>query len=90
MRTLIKFFKYTLYFFQAETAELRKEAYESAKAYYNERPLRSAANPYPTPIQYQARLRDSVAYQRGYINQRCHDEAIRRLSNPEVHTAVKL
>jgi hypothetical protein len=71
MRGLSNLFWYLVYFFQAETSALRKEAFNSAKQYYATRPLRHRNNPFPRTIEYQQRRDDFQAYQRAYINAKC-------------------
>jgi hypothetical protein len=80
MRGLSRLFWYLVYFFQAETSALRKEAFYSAKLYYSKKPLRSSTNPFPRTIEYQQRRDDFVAYQRGYINTRCDQIAKQKLA----------
>jgi hypothetical protein len=79
MRGLSRLFWYLVYFFQAETSALRKEAYESAKRHYSLIPLRSSANPYPRIAAYERRRQEFVAYQRAYKNAKCHDAAKEKL-----------
>lgn len=80
MKKLSRFFRYLGYFLTAETKELRAEAFEAAKRYYAARPLRTAQNLYPHPIDYSRRREEFTAFQRGYINQRCSEVALRKLS----------
>lgn len=80
MKTISRVFRYVLYFLQAETKELHKEAFEAAKQYYATKPLRTAKNPNPRVVEYNARREDFVAFQRGYINQRCHEIATAKLA----------
>lgn len=80
MRGLSRLFFYLVYFFQAETKALRKEAFDSAVAYFRKRPVRSASNPYPRVSEYNFRLEESRAYQRAFINARCHQAAIEKLA----------
>jgi hypothetical protein len=80
MRGLSRLFWYLVYFFQAETPALRKEALQAARVYYGKKPLRTNKNPYPRVIAYQQRLEDFRHFQRGYINQRCSDTASAKLA----------
>lgn len=80
MRTISRLFFYLVYFFQAETPALRKEAFESAKEYYSVRPLRSKNNPFPRVIEYQQRREDFQRYQRAYINVRCSQIAKEKIA----------
>lgn len=62
MRSIARAFKYLVYFFAAETKELREEAANSARIYYSDKPeLRTTTN--------------FSAYKRGYINARCRQIA---------------
>jgi hypothetical protein len=80
MRGLSRLFWYLVYFFQAETSALRKEAYDSAKLYYAKRPLRHRSNPYPRVVEYQQRRDDFQKYQRAYINIKCAQAAKEKLA----------
>ena len=80
MRGLSRLFWYLVYFFQAETSALRKEALAAAKEYYSIRPVRNAKNPYPHPIEYQRRLDETTAFQRAYINEVCSRVAKEKLA----------
>jgi hypothetical protein len=80
MRGLSRLFWYLVYFFQAETPALRKEAYTAAKAHYALIPLRSRVNPYPRVPDYERRRQEFMAYQRAYINTRCHEIAKQKLA----------
>lgn len=80
MKTIVRAFRYALYFLRAETKELRAEAFEAAKRYYASKPLRTANHPYPHPIEYTQRREAFQAFQRAYINQRCHEVAKKQTS----------
>lgn len=80
MKRISSVFKYIYYYLTSETKELRAEAYKAAEAHYNIRPLRNKITQYPRVVDYEYRRREFQAYQRGYINQRCHDCAIAQLA----------
>jgi hypothetical protein len=62
MRSIARAFKYLVYFAQADTPELRKEASDAAKLYYNQRP--------------HLRTIDNVSsFKRGFRNVRCSEAA---------------
>jgi hypothetical protein len=79
MRGLRRFFLYLKFFFEPKDKLVRAEAFAAAKAYYAQRPLRSAKNPYPRVPHYYRRREDFVAFQRGYNNSYRHDYAINKL-----------
>lgn len=81
MKTISRVFSYVYYFLTAETKALRTEAFNAAKKYYASRPLRTNEHPYPHPIDYSRRREEFQAYQRGYINTRCHEAAKAKLAN---------
>jgi hypothetical protein len=67
MRYIARAFKYLVYFAQADTPELRKEASDAANLYYSQRPhLRSIDN--------------VSAFKRGFKNVRCSQIAQDRLN----------
>ncbi len=80
MKTIIRGLKYAFYFLQAETKELRAEAFKAAKNYYAARPIRTASNPFPRVADYNFRRLEFQAFQRGYINQRCSEVAKKKLA----------
>jgi hypothetical protein len=62
MRSIARAFKYLVYFAQANTPELRKEAEAASKAYYDKNP--------------QLRTIDNViSFRRGFKNVRCRTAA---------------
>lgn len=75
-----RFFKYVYYFLSAETKHLRAEAYKAAQAHYSQKPLRDANNPHPRVAEYRYRTLEFQNFQRGYINQRCHEIATAKLN----------
>lgn len=79
MRGLRRFFLYLKFFFEPKDKLVRAEAFAAAKAYYNQRPLRSANNPYPSVSIYHRRREEFVAFQRGYNNSYRHAYAIKKL-----------
>jgi hypothetical protein len=80
MKTISRVFRYAFYFLQAETKELRTEAFQAAQNYYAARPLRTASNPYPRVADYNFRREEFIAFQRAYTNQRCHEIATVKLA----------
>jgi hypothetical protein len=67
MRSIARAFKYLVYFAQANTPELRKEAAAASKVYYNENPnLRTIDN--------------VISFRRGFISTRCRKAARDRIS----------
>jgi hypothetical protein len=80
MRGLSRLFLYLVYFFQAETKALRKEAYDSAVVRFRKRPVRSASNPYPRVSEYNYRREEFRAHQRAYINAKCDQVAKEKLA----------
>jgi hypothetical protein len=85
MNPVIRLFKYVYYFLTSETKQLRSEAYSAAQKYYGQRPLLSEDNPYPTLPEYRYRTVEFQNFQRGFINQRCHECAIAKLNKTEVN-----
>jgi hypothetical protein len=73
---MLRFFKFVYYFHSFETKTLRAEALESAKQFYANKPMLTSSNPRPSVIDYEVRKSEFQAYQRGYINQRCHNYAV--------------
>jgi hypothetical protein len=68
MRWIARAFKYFVYFMQADTVELRKEASDASRLYYSTKPhLRNIDN--------------VSSYKRGYRNARCHQIATEKLNN---------
>ena len=66
MRYISRAFKYLVYFAQADTPELRKEASDAAKVYYDQRPhLRTVDN--------------VSAFKRGFRDVRCRKSAKEKL-----------
>jgi len=80
MSRVIRFFKYVYYFLSSETKQLRTEAYLAAQRYYQNKPLLSEDNPYPRLVEYRYRTLEFQNFQRGFVNQRCHDCAIAKLN----------
>jgi hypothetical protein len=80
MRGPSRLFWYLVYFFQAETSALRKEAFNAAKLYYSKRPLRSSANPFPRTVEYEQRRNDFQRYQRAYVTSKCTQIAKEKLA----------
>lgn len=80
MKKLTRLFLYIKYFFEPKDKEVRKMAYEAAKAYYSVRPLRSRKNPYPRVVEYNQRREDFSAYQRAYNNSYRHGYAMSKLN----------
>jgi hypothetical protein len=67
MRSIARAFKYLVYFAQADTIELRKEAAAASKVYYDQNP--------------QLRTIDNViSFRRGFKNVRCRQAAIDKLN----------
>ncbi len=79
MKKLTRLFLYIKFFFEPNDKEVRKMAFDAAKAYYSVRPLRSTKNPFPRTIEYNRRRDDFVAFQRGYNNSYRHTYAIDKL-----------
>ena len=80
MRGLSRLFLYLVYFFQAETKALRKEAFDLAVAKFRKRPVRSSSNPYPRVSEYNYRREEFRAYQRADINAKCNQVAKEKLA----------
>lgn len=68
MRGLRRFFLYLKFFFEPKDKLVRAMAFAAAKAHYDQKPVRSAKNPYPRVGEYYRRREDFVAFQRGYNN----------------------
>lgn len=81
MKMISRVFRYLYYFVKAETKELRLEAFRAAQLHYASRPVRTASNPHPRPVDYERRRLDFTSFQRGYINTRCHEIAKAQLTN---------
>lgn len=74
-------FLYIKFYLEPNGKALRAEAFASAKQYYALRPVRSAQNPYPHPIEYTQRREAFQAFQRVYINNYRHAHAKKRLES---------
>lgn len=59
---------YLKYYWELDSKELRKEAYNAAVKFYRKYPVRSKDNPYPRVFDYDKRREEFLAYQRSYMH----------------------
>jgi hypothetical protein len=76
-----RLFLYIKLYLEPNGKALRAEAFAAAKQYYVLRPVRSAKNPFPHPIEYTQRREQFLAFQRVYINAYRHDYAKKQLES---------
>lgn len=76
-----RLFLYIKFYLEPDSKALRAEAFAAAKQYYALKPVRSATNPYPHPIEYTQRREQFQAFQRIYINAKRHEHARKRLES---------
>lgn len=78
MKKFSRFLQYLKFYFEPKHKTLQAEATIAARKYF--KPIRTATNPRPTPIDYERRRIEFQAFQRGYINSYRHEYATTKLA----------